>query len=320
MPKARQDEFARIMSEGNLILKKYHKEARSKTKISRSNFLIALLTKLEDGTCDVNGDITKIPAAVHVHGVRINKKDVAKILDVKNLEWDILCSMGNFLKKMINKTYRNPYNTIEWDDLYNEAVASAIKGIHYYTKISIKIITYISNVVKRHLYHVVQKDSPMSGISRKSRELFSKFSEAKRSMEQKVGHPVGFDELAEKLGLSTNQRKTLENMLVRVIEEQTIKNVMSLDDTSNDYTSLAKREKKSVLEIDEREAIAKTNLDSWELDVLVAFLESIPGTNGWQSEVAKRHINPATGKCFSRAAPAIALKRIKKKIIQNYAA
>ena len=319
MPKDRQNECARIMSKGNLLLKKHHKKA--KATMSRSNFLIALLAKLENGPCDMNGNTTKIPTSVSVHGVRISKGDVIKILDVKDLEWEILCSVGDFLKKLINKTYRNPQNTIEWDDLYNEAIASAVNAIHYYTKTSTKPITYISEVVKRHLYHVVQEDSPLSGISRQSRELFSKFSEAKRSTEQEVGHSVGFDELVGKLGLSKRQRKTLENMLVRVIEEQVAHSPHSFDgEKHNDYTAMVKREHKSVLEIDEQEAIANADLDSWELDVLVAFLESPPGTTGWQTEVAKRHINPVTGKCFSRAAPAMALKRIKKKIKQNYAA
>lgn len=316
MPKGGWDKSARIMAEGNLILKKCHKQ--TKAKMSRGKFLIALLAKLKDGSCDMNGNVIKIPVAISVHGVRITKGDVTKILDVKSLEWDVLCAIGDFLKKLVNKTYCNPYNIVEWNDLYNEAIASAINAIHYYTEIDIKPITYISEVVRRHLFTTVQEDSPMAGISRQSRELFSKFSEAKRSTEQKVGHPVGFDELVEKLGLSERQRKTLSNMLVHVVEEQAMN--VSVDDGANDYTSLVKHENKPVLEIDQHEAIVNADLDSWELDVLVAFLESSPGTNGWQTEVAKRHINPATGKCFSRAAPAIALKRIKKKIRQNYAA
>ena len=320
MTKDRQDECACIMSKGNLILEKYQKSA--KVSMSRDKFLVALLAKLKDGPRDVNGNITKIPAAVRVHGVRINKGDITKILEVKNLEWDILCSIGDFLKKLVNKTYRNPYNTVEWDDLYNEAISAGVIAIHYYTKTKTKPITYISEAIRRNLFRVVQEDTPMAGISRQARELFSKFSEAKRSAEQKVGHPVGFDELVNKLGLSKRQRKTLENMLVRVIEEQAVsRNTAHMDverGTSNDYTAMVKHENRPVLEIDQHEAIAKADLDPWELDVLVAFLESAPGTNGWQTEVANRHINPDTGKCFSRAAPALALKRIKRKIRENY--
>jgi len=309
------------MSKGNLILKRCHKQ--SKGKMSREKFMIALFAKLKNGPHDKNGDSSKIPAAVNVSGVRINKGDVAKILDVKNLEWDILCAIGDFIKKMVNQTHRNPYNTLEWDDLYNEAIAAAINAIHYFTRTDIKPITYISSVIRRHLFNTVQSDSPMAGISRQSRELMSKFAEAKRTTEQKVGHPVGFDELVEKLGLSDRQCKTLANMLVRVIEEQAISVAMdagSSQGTANDFTALVKQEKPAVLEIDEYEAITKADLNPWELDVLVAFLESTPGTTGWQTEVANRHVNPATGRCFSRAAPAIALKRIRKKIRQNYVA
>jgi len=316
MPKARKEECARIITEGNLLLKKLHKQATS--SMSRAKFLIALLAKLEDGFCDANGNIPKIPVAVKIHGVRINKGDVVKILTVKNLEWDILCSMSNFLKQLVNKTYLNPYNIVEWNDLYNEAMTAAVEAIHYYTKPDTKVITYVGEAVRRHLFNVVQKDAPMAGVSRQSRDLMSKFAKAKREAEQKVGHPVGFDELVKKLELNPRQCKTLTNMLVRVVEEQALN--MSDDKTANDYTSTAKNNNRPVLELDQQEAIAKANLNPWETDVLVAFLESSPGTTGWQTEVAKRHINPATGKCFSRAAPAIALKRIKKKIKQNYAA
>jgi len=323
MPKGRWNKFAGIMSKGNLILKKCHKQ--SKGKMSREKFMIALFAKLKNGPCDVNGNIPKIPSAVNIDGVRINKGDVTKILDVKNLEWDILCGIGDFIKKIVNSTHCNPYNTLEWNDLYNEAIAAAINAIHYFTRTDIKPITYISLVIRRHLFNTVQSDSPMAGISRQSRKLMSKFAEAKRTTEQKVGHPVGFDELVEKLGLSDRQCKTLANMLVRVIEEQAISVAMDRQgcasrSTANDFTALVKQEKPAVLELDEYEAITKADLNPWELDVLVAFLKSTPGATGWQTEVASRHINPATGRCFSRAAPAIALKRIRKKIRQNYVA
>ena len=68
------------------------------------------------------------------------------------------------------------------------------------------------------------------------------------------------------------------------------------------------------LTIEHMELIKKAKLTEWEMIVLEAFMHSPAGSNGWKTEVAKSHINPATGKPYSRMAPLVALQRIRVKM------
>jgi hypothetical protein len=71
------------------------------------------------------------------------------------------------------------------------------------------------------------------------------------------------------------------------------------------------------LEVDQRKAIQAVweHLSEWEQAVLSAAME---GEYGWQARVAADHINPETGKPYSRMAPAVAINRIKEKVLSYY--
>jgi hypothetical protein len=71
------------------------------------------------------------------------------------------------------------------------------------------------------------------------------------------------------------------------------------------------------MDLDQRRAIelAYESFTDWEKAVLQAAME---GSYGWQTTVAKEYVNPETGTTYSRAAPAIALGRIRDKVMEIY--
>jgi hypothetical protein len=115
-------------------------------------------------------------------------------------------------------------------------------------------------------------------------------------------------------------------MLSRVIHESAIND--SHDDTgefahNQDITWFEKPVAETVtMDEDEKgivqDAIADANLTDWEKTVLEAFLNATDDKTGWQTDVAKNHINPLTGEAYTRAAPAVAFKRAMTKLRELY--
>jgi hypothetical protein len=248
-----------------------------------------------------------------LHGVKLKAVDMKKISAVKDIEWPVLCGISNLILKYVNKwSVNRPSCIVEPDDLYNEAVASAINAIYYFTN-SECFTTFVVHAIKRKLYRIVNKDTPLSGIGKEVKKLYGKMQQARRE----ENGPITFDALVKKLKLTDNQRSSLEAMLSKVFRASELTVNSESESEEFDYTAIAKpTATKVTLDIDQRDAIIDAKLTDFETDVLFAFLSSVG--NGWRAAVAKKHINPVTGKPYTRMTAANVLKKVKDKIRQAY--
>ena len=286
-------EAERIMREGHLAL----------SKLCPKN------TSIADFRSDL---LKKAPSVSHIQIDATPQHNA--ILSVRKYEWDILCSISNMIIDLVNKWVAKGLPIILSDeDLYSEAVAAAVNSIYYYNKKNVRFITFAHHSINNAISRAINTSGHFAKVGRNTRKLMVRVDELK----QKTNGPITADEIAIKLNLTKRQRKTVDALSISVFNESGLSdNKKGADGKLNDYTALAKREKRDCLEKDQLEAIEKVALTPFEKEVLSAYVAA--PINGWRTAIAKKHINPKTGKPFSRMTPILALKRIRKKVARIY--
>lgn len=288
-----------IMRVGNLILKKYHQKFKNNLSIpkySRIKFLNLIFKECENKSQDIS-----------VQGVFIPKEDVQKILNVKNVEWEILCAYSAAIQKLSNK-HRPSDSSMSQDDIMSEAVKSAIIAIYHFTEENVKFITFLQHCVKRHLTY---KIGFLSRLSKRAYDLLFKYEKAKNEL----NGPLNFENIVEYMDLSEKEIQILKKALSKT------NNFSELEINEKTFLSpekISNQEDK----IQIKEIISKLELSPLEKAVLSGFLFS--KNNGKTSmglgTFAKNIINPSTGRPYSRQSLSLAWNRIKEKISNSYKA
>jgi len=312
---AEEKQLAAIMAAGNTVLKESHEKAPSFSG-SRCDFrkeLFRATKNWKDGL-------------VRVEGVLIWSADLRKIKEVEKNQYRIIQGVSNFMLEMSKKWKNRTGHSI--GENYDEAVLSVINCIYCYTDTTVKFCTYAGNAITKRfigLQRCNKSTSHWTNVANKLYGDYEKFRQVAEQQRDENGNPHGaltFDEIAKMMKLNDEQRSTLQAMFSGVINHSEMQGVN--DEGVTDYTSnrqgIDHEEQASFLDLDQREVLAQVNdeLDDWEKAVLKAWLESSSDNHGWRTIVAGENINPNTGRNYSRAAPSIALERVKEKILRKY--
>lgn len=340
----------RIMRRGNVVLKRWHKKALKKLytkriaewqkskksdekpkvpKYSRSKFRAEIFGKIKSDKATV----------VCVRGFRIPRSDIEKILSVRKIEWELFCGFSGLITNHAEKWSHNRKH-LDFDDLYNEGAVALLDAIYQYTHRRAKFITFAWWSIHRRMIKLVTKnDSPLSWTAEAS-HLHHLYEQTKTDF----NGPATFDEVAESMEITKEQRTVLVSLLQKVVRQSTLDGLFDQFDEDRvlDYSALSidlgpnyrvagrrsnsspiyRKDEDDNFEPDVVEDVGvaaervRAKLDDWETKVLDAFLE---GSWGWAAKIARQSTNPKTGKCYSRMAPNIALERIKEMILAEYA-
>lgn len=288
--------FAVIMANGNIVAKAFYNAVRkSPQKPERYTY-----RQFRKEVKESNGN------EITLHGVVIPKKSVYEIMAVNDIEWPVLCGISNMISRIVNKCRKG--NTF-FGDLYNEAVAKAIEAIHGYDKTEIEFTTYAWHTIYRKVIAVANQKT-LAGVNDEHYKLQKAFDATKMMM----NCPATFDEVCDTMNMSEKDRRILEMSSRKVFGQS---DMSWDDDEEHDYTVLSTTindDWKPIIDhMDYSEIIKDIKLSDLEKTVLNAFLTS-SSKNGWKTTVADSIVNPRTGKKYTRAAPALILRRVLKKI------
>jgi DNA-directed RNA polymerase specialized sigma subunit len=317
-----KEEYLKVMRVGNEILKSWHDRiqpvaskqqiddaktsdpnGKGHSRYSRQKFRSELFNRLKG-----------VVRPIAMYGFTIPKVDIEKILDVRKCEMPMLQAHANLVERLARYAYhRSKRAGLELDDFFNEAAIAAINAIYCFTKEKVQFSTYLTLTVRHRLLNFALENKQLSHWNYDVHELLVKYERARAE----INGPATFDDLVRHMELDDKQIKKLGAVLTKVLHESEIVSKDG-DDGDPDFTKFGKREDILQLDLDQQDAIDSTELTEWEQAVLAAFMAAPAGTNGWRTEVASKYVNPVTGKVFSRAAPTIAMGRIRDKILASY--
>jgi DNA-directed RNA polymerase specialized sigma subunit len=253
--------------------------------------------------------------------------DLEIIMSVRN---DAVASLGGRTVEMAmlqgyislsNKHARRWFHAgggADLEDFEQEAALALLDAIYGFIREDITFSTYAWAVVKNRMIYSSNKLSKLSPFTNDDRELLIRFEDAKMDFDG----PVSFDMVVTSLGLEESEITLLNQMLTRVVNESQISEGSERDSSNamsprsgNDYTALRRDVRASdgdqsvVLSV--RSAIERAALTEFEAAVLET---SLTPYYGWQTDIAKKYINPVTGKVYTRAGTGVALKNAKAKV------
>lgn len=300
---SRKKDVQNLISESNFILHKYHSQVA--TRHGRLGF-----KTYDDKSLNKSSYLNEIKSCydknpnvdVDLYGVVIPVADVRQILNVKNLELEVLCSVSGMISKIVNKKSRfSRDHILSAEDLESEAFRCACESLCSYTDSNVCFSTYFFNCISRHLSSLCNRTNHTSKFSKKAILLKRKYAETKRSLLR----ASNFEEIVEMMNISDKEISLLRSVLscssVFSAEEKYVEiENYSAPSNNNDDCSISIGD------------VSGVELSELEKAVLEGFMQS--SNKLGISSIAKGILNPKTGKPFTRMAASLAWKRVKEKI------
>jgi len=311
LSKERKDQLAKVMRRGNKALKHMYDQVVEIANIqrkfySRADFRDELVDAMKKGVVS------------SIRGIKLDAKSLEKIQAVTDIRMEILCGYTRSIEKLAYRyASAHPEMILSFQDYYDEGIIGAINAMYYYTDTDIAFMTYLYHCVRRKLAGAVNKANPLSPWSNEARKLHMLYEEGRADFNR----PATFDEVAAYLGFNENERAIVQATLTETYHATSMSSKHEGSATDGDsavFETLFSDELRPVrerLDHDQRRAIQSTVLTHFEKAVLDAFQM---GDRGWQSEVAAAHINPRTGKPYSRRFTRLALDSAIAKIQKTY--
>jgi DNA-directed RNA polymerase specialized sigma subunit len=293
--------FEKIMRRGNTVLKQHCERVNAKIgkRYSKAKFRIELFAALK----------THTKGTLYVRGVPITNDDLNLVLAVRDIEWPVLCSLSKLIFQQANKwARRNHGSSLTFTDFYNEASMAVSDALYGFVKPKITFITYAQHAIHRRILNKVNENKPLCPWTQENKALYAKYQLAANEISSKLGYEVSLEEVADKLKLDDEQISALRDMQVRVRNHSEIAKDEQSDGDWGIYGAVSPSQNQGV----DLDMLDSVEMNSWERAVVEAYMA---GSRGWQTEVAQKHINPETGKPYSRRAPRLALRRVMERIL-----
>lgn len=241
---------------------------------------------------------------------QIPQEELESILAVKDIQDEVFCGYTRLAIKIANKWCNDArYNKSHIEDYTQEASMALIEAIYGYAEGGIKFITYAWVTIQNRMKTFDVKEKNLISPSKVHRALVSEYNKTK---EKANGH-MTFDDTVIRMELSSVEIKILGEALVKVTGESDY--AMSGDQKSESPINMVVASKISVehaCEVAEvQNAIENSGLTMLERSALDA---SLNASHGWKKAFSDQHINPKTGKSYSRASVAIILERAHQKV------
>lgn len=191
-------------------------------------------------------------------------------------------------------------NGISRSDYIQEAYMTIIEAMYQYTRDDIDLSTFVWQSLRNRMINVTNQGNLFCPLTNSDLELVVRYDRAKKN-------GGTFDEIVESLGLSVEEGRHLGSILTKVFSENQLgshEDSSEVDSPSNDYTGHRvgiDSEPLEVAMVDEQEHVENVldnaNLSFLERKVLEVAMDPY---YGWQTDFAKKHINPETNKPYSR--------------------
>ena len=278
---SRKAEIEDILRTGNRLLKRHHeamKRASGLKKHSRVAFLKMVSESFRPGEDVAVGGIV-VPAA-----------DAESILSVGKVEWELLGSFSSMITQIVRRWSRGRDVCLSYDDLTGEAyVAAKLATIHFIDE-NVRFCTFLHGCVSRHLSKICGQTNSLSALSPSVVRLRLKC----RKLMSREG--ANFDSVVKEMRLSKFELSRLRAAMCEVRGSSFDDSASNLDDPFVESGLLEK--------------VGKIEFSDLERAVLEGFLGDGLGS------VAKKLVNPATQKPYSRMAFTFAFRRVKEKIAE----
>lgn len=217
------------------------------------------------------------------------------------------------IKKHVKKWSNSLRESFDIDDLCQECYLRVIDSVYYWNPedTNVKLITYLWSALSKHLCSLSKKNSMFCSLTNKDLQLKMDY---RRELE---ANPIAtFDEIVNKLRLSSKEVQRLNRILPKVIIQSALEDHENSNAT--DYTELRKDLCETVKEdtqsINVDFLCQKAQLTSIEEQVLKLSIND--GSYGWQNKFAQNTLNPKTNKPYSRMQITHCLQSARKKIAQ----
>jgi DNA-directed RNA polymerase specialized sigma subunit len=240
---------------------------------------------------------------------QISQGELESILAVKDIQDEVFCGYTRLASKIANKWCNDArHNKSHIEDYTQEALMALIEAIYGYTEGGVKFITYAWVTIQNRMKTFDVKEKNLIAPSKVHRALVSDYNKTK----QKANGHMTFDETVTRMELSSVEIKLLGEALVKVTGESDF----GTDDVSRQNpinnlvaSSIPVEHACEVAEV--QDAIENAGLTALERSALDA---SLNASHGWKKAFSDQHINPKTGKSYSRASVAIVLERAHQKV------
>lgn len=209
-------------------------------------------------------------------------------------------------------------------DFLQEAYMQVIEAMYsWLPEHGVEISTYIWWALKNRMSNVAnQQGNMLCPLTNTDLELVSRYEQTKRDMPQYVT----FDQIIAKLGMSDEEGKYLNSLLVRVFAENSMGKSGSQDHQDdeetgdgNDYTGHRvgiDHESETEVVIQQQhvnDTLDRAGLTAFERELIEAAMDPYLG---WQTEFAKTHTNPSTGQPYSRMRITQVLEMARAKVVK----
>ena len=280
----------RSLRERNCLLAHYHelfKAANNLHKHKKCEFFNMVL--------DSNG------ASLSLNGVNIPSEDVAKMSEIKDIEWKLICGFSKLITKVAHKWQGAADDaSIGVEDLEGEALQTAVYSAIHFTKEE-RYSTFLYHCVNRHMAKLCSRTGSLSGVSRGCAKTRRKYQ--RLLMEE----GATFDSVVVKMGLSEQQIRRLQFSLTKVRTASDVTEGEKELTVVDNQVAPSEKYETSVLD----SLIPKLELSELERAVLEGFMKSPTSRLGIGS-ISKNLINPKTNKPYTRMAFTLAWQRVKK--------
>jgi len=244
---------------------------------------------------------------------QIPQEELESILAVKDIQDEVFCGYTRLASKIANKWCNDArYNKSHIHDYTQEALMALVEAIYGYTEGGVKFITYAWVTIQNRMKTFDIKEKNLIVPSKSHRTLVSNYNKTK---EKANGH-MTFDETVIRMELSSVEIKILGEALVKVTGESDYKTGHDGGDSTAENpinnlvaSSVPVEHACEVAEV--QDAIENAGLTILERSALDASLNS---SHGWKKAFSDQHINPKTGKSYTRASVKIILERAHQKV------
>lgn len=326
MSKERNAFIQSKLSESNKILENYYSKVSGCTKTGLRLVGDKKFNKMTLVNKIVEENKKQPNSSVFVANITIEKEDVEKIVFAKSLEGEVISSFSRMFYKIASKWTRiNNDVCLSVEDLESEAIQAALVAMYGYTDTDYAISTYLYKCVSNKIRNVCNSTNQLSNLGSNAISIKRKYEEAKAKFEGNKN----FDEIVQSLDLTEKEMKILKSTFSKVLNCSDL----SGEDKVNplDYTSIGKKfsgicgeveyscvsngNNFTIRNIESNDKSISLNLEEFtELEkiVLEGFMTS--NNNLGIGSLAKKLVNPKTGKPYSRMAITYAWRRVKDKI------
>jgi DNA-directed RNA polymerase specialized sigma subunit len=298
LTKTELEEVCHIMSIGNTALKECAEMMDMKHREFRG--------KLFNGKLDTS----KLTAD------QLEKLEVAKplIFAVRDqCQEKVRANYKRMVAKQAWFAARNNYDPVNArEEFMQEGDIAVLDGLYGYVERNIKLTTYMWQCIRRRIFDAINHLNPLCPLTNEAIDLVCRVQEIHSSNSE-----LSDEQAAEVLGFSSEETKMFFRSITKVLNQSSEDNQR---EHSDDYTASRRgvdRDHKEAFFIrkDARQAVKDADLNDFELSCV--FGDTFP-YHGWKEDVASKHINPQTGKRFTRQNIQHVLERAKNKIRETY--